>query len=142
MQKVAEFLELTSPQDRLPLVCKWAERSHESGKTVAIHTADETQAAELDQILWTFRQNAFVPHTILSRAEQPVIDPVLIVIADEDVPDSDVLIVASGREPGEWPGRFPHIYDFAEIYDEELRAAARKRFKTYSESGYRMRYIK
>jgi len=142
MELVAEFIELRAAQDKLPLVCKWAERHYERGETVTIHTADEAQAEELDGLLWTFKQSSFVPHVILNRARQPILEPVFIVMGQEELPDSEVLIVASGREPNGWLGRVGHVYDFAEVYDEQLRAAARARYKKYSDAGYRMRFIR
>lgn len=142
MEKVAEFIQLKSPDRKLPLLCRVAEKNFRRGNTVAIHASDEDQAEQIDGKLWTFSQNSFVPHAILERAREPVIEPVLIVFGDEQVPDSDVLMIASGRRPDGWLGRFPHVYDFAEIYDQDLRLAARERYKKYQEAGYRMKFIR
>ena len=142
MELVAEFIELRSAQDKLSTVCRCAERHYEGGETVAIHTADQAQADELDGLLWTSKQNSFVPHVIMSQAQEPVLEPVFIVVGEEELPDTEVLIVASGREPDGWLGRVGHVCDFAEVYDDKLRAAARARYKKYSDAGYRMRFIR
>ena len=141
MEKVAQFIKLKSPDQKLTLLCRWAEKHFQEGRTVAIHAADEDQAEDIDKKLWTFSQSSFVPHVILAEAEEPLVEPVLIVVGDEDVPESDVLMVASGREPDGWLGRFPRVYDFAEIYDTDLRLAARERFKAYKDGGYSMKFI-
>lgn len=140
MEKVAQFIKLNSPERKLPLLCKWTEKHYEEGRTVAIHAADDDQAKKIDKKLWTFSQSSFVPHVILIEGEDAA-EPVLIAVGDQEVPDSDVLMVASGRDPDGWMGRFERVYDFAEIYDSDLRLAARKRFKAYQDGGYSMKFI-
>jgi DNA polymerase IIIc chi subunit len=83
----------------------------------------------------------FLPHAIAARASEPVLEPVLIYCADEQAEESDVLFEAAGGEPLPSFERFPHIYDFAEVYDEDLRALSRQRYTAYKEAGYRMRYV-
>lgn len=141
MEKIAQFIKLQSRDRKLVLLCKWTEKHFQEGRTVAIHAADADQAKKIDKKLWTFKQSSFVPHAIIGEAEEPVIEPVLIAVGDEEVPESDVLMVASGRDPDGWVGRFPRVYDFAEIYDSDLRLAARERFKTYQDGGYKMKFI-
>lgn len=141
-EKVAAFMELLSPDDKLPLVCNCTERHYRQGETVAIYTSDQTEAAELDSLLWTFRQNAFIPHVRLEKAEDPLIEPVVIFSGDPGETESDVLILASADELPPWFDRFPQIYDFAVIHDEDMRKASRARFTACKEAGYRMRFIK
>jgi len=142
MEKTAEFIQLARPEDRVPLLCRTVERHYLRGNTVAVHLPDEAEAAELDQTLWTFRQNSFIPHVRLAAGEEPLLEPVLIACAGEQLPQSDVVVVASRTEPERWIGRFDYICDFAEVYDEKLRSAARERFAAYKAAGRRMRYIK
>lgn len=141
-QKVAEFVELTAPQEKLLLVCRWTEKNYEDGRTVSVHLASDEEVEELDRLLWTFRQNAFIPHVILPGADEPVIEPVVLATDGESLPQSDVLFIASCMAPGEWFRNFGHIYDFAEVYDEEHRRTSRERYTKCKEAGYRMRYIK
>lgn len=140
-EKVAEFIELKSPDERLGLACGWIERHYERGRTVAVHAADRGQASEMDKTLWTFKQNSFIPHGIAGEVEEPVIEPVLIAAGDDEMPDSDVLVVLSDEGREEWMDEFDHVYDFAPLYDDDLKQDARRRFKAYQEAGFRMRYI-
>ncbi len=139
--KVAEFIELQSAEDRPRLACERIERHYERGSTVAVHAAGGQQASELDGTLWTFKQNSFIPHGIVGEVGEPVIEPVLIAAGDDEVPNYDVLMVLSDEGREEWLESFAHVYDFAPLYDDSLKQDARRRFKAYQEAGFRMRYI-
>ncbi|MEF8788479.1 MAG: DNA polymerase III subunit chi [Planctomycetota bacterium] len=139
--KVAKFIELQSPDDRTGLACQWIERNYERGNTVAVHAADRGQASDMDKKLWTFKQNSFIPHGIVGEVGEPVIEPVLIAAGDDETPDSDVLMVLSDQGRQQWLEAFDHVYDFAPLYDDDLKQNARRRFKAYQEAGFRMRYI-
>ena len=139
---VAEFIELRTPEDRLPQICARATYHFERGETVAIHADDPDEARDIDEQLWTFRQNSFVPHVQRERAEDPVIEAVVIFSGEPEGLAADVLILAAADGVPDWAREFAHVYDFAQIYDEALRSAARKRFAAYQKSGYRMRFIK
>ena len=142
LERLAEFIELRSAEDKVPLVCSRTARHYERGETVSIFAPDETEAVELDASLWTFRQNAFIPHVRLEQADERLIEPVVIFSADPGEVQSDVLILASADALPEWFDRFPHIYDFAVLYDERLRQSSRGRFAACQAAGYRMRFIK
>ncbi len=141
-EKVAEFIELRSPQQKLDLLCDRIARCYRNGMTVAVYAPDPEEAGQIDDALWTFRQDSFVPHVQWEQAGEPLIEPVIIFTAEPGEPASDVLFIASAGGTAPWLGRFPHVYDFAPIYDEELKKAARERFNWFKEAGYRMRFIK
>ncbi|MEZ5578324.1 MAG: DNA polymerase III subunit chi [Candidatus Competibacteraceae bacterium] len=42
--------------------CRLADKAYGLGHTVYLFTASEARAAALDDLLWTFRQDSFVPH--------------------------------------------------------------------------------
>ncbi len=141
-EKIAEFREVARPEDKLPLVCDLTARHFEQRQAVAIRAGGPQEAEELDSLLWTWRQNSFVPHVRLEQAEPEFMEPVVIFQGGDPGLDADVLILASADEPPDWLGRFAHIHDFALVYDEGLRTAGRARFVAYREAGYQMRFAK
>jgi DNA polymerase-3 subunit chi len=141
-EKVATFIELHSPEEKLRQVCAQTQRHYEQGQTVSIYAPDQTEAAELDSILWTLRQNSFIPHVRLEETDEPLLEPVLIFSSEPGDITSDVLILASADEQPPWFARFHHICDFAAVYDEELRQASRRRYTACKEAGYRMRFLR
>ena len=55
--------------------CRLIERLYSSGKRVAVWMSDRGRAAVLDEYLWTFAQNSFVPHALWDGngdADEPV----------------------------------------------------------------------
>ena len=140
--RVAEFVELRAPADRLPEACARTLLHYERGRSVAVYAPDPEVAAELDGSLWTFRQNAFIPHVRFEEAEPPLIEPVVIFGAGAEELQADVLIVVTSDELPPAFERFAHVCDFAEVYDEARRRAGRKRFAACQAAGYHMRFIR
>ena len=140
-EKVAEYVKLASPDDKLPAVCDWAQRLYEEGLTVAVRTASDGEARDLDDLLWTFSDRTFIPHAIAAEAEEPVLERVLIYAPGDQVGEADALIHAAGGEPDEALTRFARVVDFAEVHSNDAREAGRRRFAACRGAGYRMRFV-
>jgi len=139
--KIAEFIKLQSPETKMDILCRAALRCYEGGETVAVHVAAEDEARVLDERMWTFNDQSFMPHALAAEATEPVIEPVLIYWGEQEVGEADALIEAAGGEPAQTALRYDHIVDFAEVYDHTLREVSRKRYTALREAGYRMRFI-
>jgi len=142
MEKVAEFIELRSPGEKLPRICARAAQHYEQGQTVSIYAPDAAEAEALDDLLWTFQQNSFIPHARLEKAAEPLIEPVVLFSNAPEGAESDVLILATAGDLPAWFEAFRHIYDFAPAYEEALRDAARRRYAALKAAGYHMRFIR
>ena len=70
-------LDPDSPGDRYLLTCRLVERVREEGLRVLIHCPDQERARHLDRLLWTYRQDSFIPHGLVGQTD-PVLTPVLI----------------------------------------------------------------
>jgi DNA polymerase-3 subunit chi len=120
--------------------------NHVGNIGLSIYTPDAAEASKQDDILWTFRQNSFIPHVRLEKASEPLIEPVIIFGRSDDEAiaqaEADVLILATADGIPAWFTRFDHVYDFAEVYDEARSQAARGRFAACKAAGYRMRFLK
>ena len=77
----ADFYLIAKPRFRdqpLLLVCELARRGHDSGKPMLILARDQPQAEAIDDLLWSFDPDAYIPHQI-AREDDPGEDvPVLI----------------------------------------------------------------
>lgn len=87
----------------------------------------------MDRLLWTFRDQSFLPHGRLGKID-PHTTPVLVSAADDPGEEHDVLINLAPQVPTFF-GRFARV---AECVDHEkaARAASRARFKFYRDRGY------
>jgi DNA polymerase III subunit chi len=131
-----DFYILTdaAPNARERLSCRLAEKAWKLGHRVYLHAGSEKQAAELDELLWTFRDGSFVPHARAGERTVPA-PPVVIGSSDEPAPgDADVLINLDSDVPGFYP-RFTRIVEIVEP-QEAARAAGRARFRFYREQGF------
>lgn len=116
---------------RLDFACKLCEKAWRLGHKVYLHCEDADQRAQLDQRLWQFKGEAFVPHDL---AEVDANAVVVLGLGNDAGSHADLLINLGGEVPG-FVGNFQRV---AEIVVEEpaIREAARERFRFYREQGY------
>jgi DNA polymerase-3 subunit chi len=117
---------------RLRFACRLTEKAYLLNQRVHLHTDSPAAAAELDELLWTFRQGSFVPHEVARAGETPQ-SPVTIGHGPAPPPASDVLINLAGDVPA-FADACPRV---AEIIagSEEARREGRERFRLYRQAG-------
>jgi DNA polymerase-3 subunit chi len=132
-----DFYSLTedSGGDRLLLTCRLVQRARGEGLRVYIETADAPTARQLDRLLWTFRDESFLPHGLVGETD-PDLTPILIGIAEEMTPQSagQVLINLGLVVPAALD-RFERLLEPIDL-DPEVRAAGRRRYAHYKSLGY------
>ena len=90
----ATFYLIDKPRFReapLRLVCELAKRAFDSEQPTLILVQSMGQAEALDDELWAFEPDAFVPHQIAGNEEDEV-TPVLIVPPEVETPDRPLVI--------------------------------------------------
>lgn len=130
-----DFYVLPDHKDngRALLACRLADKAHGLGHTVYILAASEAQAAALDDLLWTFRQDSFIPHERYPLAGGET-SPVLIGTASPLEPNPQVLINCTDLLPDGFE-RYERVVELVDQHPEVL-AKSRERFKQYRERGY------
>jgi DNA polymerase-3 subunit chi len=130
------LLQSADRRTRLLTACRIAEKAFEQGLRVSILAGGPDEAAELDDLLWTFQQNSFVPHSVYQDAGAA---PAPVLLAHDAEPDasSQVLINLAAEVPLFF-SRFERV---AELVDEsaEVRRSGRSRYTFYKERGYPLR---
>lgn len=113
--------------------CKLAEKAYQLGHRVYVHTASETQARHLDELLWTFRDGSFLPHEAYRHGQEKT-SPILVGAVEAPDTDSEVLINLAH----DVPLFFSRFLRVAEIIgtDEETKRQGRERFRFYRDRGY------
>lgn len=127
-----------APANREQFACRLAEKVYLLGQRLYIHTGDAHQTQALDRLLWTFRQNSFVPHGI--EGESP--DPGAAVLighgtsaeSHNHAAERDLLINLAP----EIPLFFSSFKRVAEIVDdnEQNKLHGRERYRFYRDRGY------
>ena len=118
-------------QGHLTLACRVTEKAFQAGHQVYIRCSSVEQAKTLDQLLWTFSQNSFVPHSIngTDKTRTPV------TIGHEPANSAIAQVVVSLAEDP--VADFTGFLRIAEIVGNEDtdRESGRRRYRFYRENG-------
>ena len=126
-----------SPDVLERFACRLIETVWQRGHGVLVLAASDTAARRLDDLLWTFRDESFVPHRRLGADGAPVDAPVAVGTPGTWSGDVDVLLNLTPAVPAE-AARAARI---AEIVPAEGagRDAGRQRFREYRDRGFEIR---
>ena len=118
------------------VACKVVEKAWQRGFRVYVHTASEGEARHLDELLWTFRQDSFVPHALAGSEDDD--NPVTIGCDLRQGAGRDVLVNLCAPIPAAGDG-FERI---AEVVSDDagVRTAARERYAAYRQSGHELQH--
>lgn len=127
-----EFFEVRGPRWQQAL-CVQVERLYEAGQRVYVLADAEAGARHLDELLWTFRDDSFVPHG-LWQGGAGVDEPVVVGWQEGNPNGAHCLMLARGAPPARVDG-FRRVLDLAPVDVPELRDAARERFRAFQARG-------
>ena len=130
----ADFYLVGKPRFReepLRLVCELARKAHDAGQFTLVLARDREQAEALDDLLWAFDDDAYVPHQVAGDEEDDL-TPVLIATPDMDVPLRPLLINLRDDAVGDG---FERVLEVVPA-DESARGPLRERWKAYKARGF------
>lgn len=116
------------------------EKTLARGWRALVRFGSEAGLAALDERLWTWRDDAFLPHGT-ARTAHPALQPVYLTIGEENPNGADVLMLVDGARAGvaEMSGftRACLIFDGA---DAEAVNAARRDWRAVRDAGLPAKY--
>lgn len=122
------------PQDQLDHIyhftCRLAEKAYQHQHKITIKVNSESEAQQLDDLLWSYKPESFLPHVKQSDSEEAPIR----IVWDDLGSDYEVLINLSDEVPLEFT-RFQRVTQIASQHPEQ-RAISREHYKFYKERGY------
>jgi DNA polymerase III subunit chi len=110
----------------------------ERGSRVIVKTADEKEAERLNEFLWTYNPDSFLPHGTKKDGFTDQ-QPVILTSADENPNGADVLILTQGTQSA-MQGDFKLCCEMLDGRNENEVAGARARWKTYKDAGFEVTY--
>ena len=134
-------------ESRLKLACRLADKAVQRKLDVFLLAETETDARRLDELLWTFSQNSFLPHRYAwdldaVPAEEPIIIGCLERAGPETIGDAagaswDLMINLAN----EVPATFGRYHRLVEVVDAEptRRDNGRTRYRYYRDRGYELK---
>ena len=130
----ADFYLIAKPrflEKPLLLVCELARKANDSGQPLLILVSSAIQADVLDELLWEFDPDAYIPHQIAGTDEDDDLTPVLIV-PPEMQPPMRPLVINLRNEPA--TGDFARVLEVVPA-DASAREPLRARWKAYKDRG-------
>lgn len=124
------------PDERLKTACKLALKAWRQGLSVFLRGQDAQQCLALDELLWQFRADAFVPHSLYS--EDPLA-PVVIGL-NESPASANGLLLNLADDISPHLSQFQRIIEIIDQQPERL-AAGRENFRSYRQHGYDPRRV-
>jgi DNA polymerase-3 subunit chi len=139
------ILPESSDQARLAFACRLADKAVQQRLDVFMLADSEGEARQLDELLWTFAQNSFLPHRLAWDLDAPAEEPILIGCREramvEAVTDQtqrwDVIVNLTP----DVPETFSRYQRLAEIVDADpgRREHGRVRYRYYRDRGYELK---
>ncbi len=131
----ADFYLIGKPRFReqpLLLVCELARKAVHASQPLLVLAASNEQAEALDDLLWSFDPDDYLPHQIAGVDLDEEEADVLIVPPDMDVPMRPLVL--NLREAAV-PGSFERVLEVVPA-DESARGPLRERWKHYKDRGF------
>lgn len=119
---------------------KLLEKALAGGYRALVLTESETQAERLNQWLWSYDPDSFLPHGTAKDGDAAH-QPVYLTTKMENPNGAAVLVVTDGSQCDE-PAGFERVLDIFDGNDPEATVSARSRWKYYKDAGHDLSYIK
>lgn len=121
----------TTSDARWLFACKLAEKVQRMGMRVLIAVDSVEEARQLDDLLWTFKPESFVPHQLVNAGKP---SPVEISFNDDTGDHHGLLLNLSSRIPP-WFSQFERVSEVV-IQEPKMLAISRERYSFYKSRGY------
>jgi len=134
----ADFYLIDKPRFRaepLLLVCELARKASDAGHSLLVLARDAAQAEALDDLLWSFDPDAYVPHQIAGADADEDEAAVLIAPPDVDAPLRPLLLNLRDAAP---QGAFERVLEVVPA-DRAARDPLRERWKHYQSLGFELK---
>jgi len=120
--------------DKLLYACRLVRKACAADMRVVVFTQDRTQLDALDEALWTFSEQDFLPHVMAGDALAAQTPVILTDDAEAALPHHQILINLSGETPAHF-ARFERLFEVISTDEDDL-AAGRERYRQYQQRGY------
>jgi len=114
------------------------ERSLERGWRVVVQAGSEERLEALDSVLWTYKEDSFLPHG-RSRDGHADRQPVYLTTDDDNPNGANVRFLVDGTEAKDSAGYIRLVY-LIDGHDPAALEAARRQWRTLKEGGCAVTY--
>lgn len=130
------LLKEDQPDASWLVACRLLEKAYSKGHQVFAFCDNQKDAEKLDELLWTFKEESFIPHNLQGEGPEPP-PPIQIGYGLEPRGFHDILLNLSSNIPS-FHHRFKRIMEVVS-HDENAKTISREHYKTYRAKGYELR---
>jgi len=131
----ADFYLIAKPRfagQPLLLVCELCRKANDAGLQTLVLARDAAQAEALDDLLWSFDPDAFIPHQIIDSDEDDEEALVVIATPGQDTPARPLVI---NLRDAAWLEACDRVLEVVPD-DPSAREPLRERWRQYKAAGY------
>jgi DNA polymerase-3 subunit chi len=128
------FIKLDKPE-RAHLLHDIAELHFLEGRHVVVKVEDDNRGMTLDNFLWTWKRDSFIPHALDNGAVDCMNEPVVITAHERNCNAAQVVVFGNPSSV-DFARRFELVYDFAELFDGQKLKESRSRWRQYKDAGF------
>lgn len=110
------------------LACRLAEKAYLNSNTVYIHCEENKTVTAIDKLLWTFKEESFIPHTSKTDINAPIT-----IGCNNETIHRDILINLHPDIHPDWQ-KFNRILDIV-TNETVAKEKGRQRYKYYREAN-------
>lgn len=127
----------TSNRDSAELItCRLIDKAYQLGHTVFVCCDNSAEAARIDELLWTYKDDSFVPHHLQGEGPEP--PPPVQIGFGTTAPQGfhDVLLNLSPTVPT-FHTRFRRIIEVV-LNDEASKTISRQHYRAYRNQNFQL----
>lgn len=119
--------------------CRLTEKAWKLGNNVSIRTNNEDETRQLDDLMWTYSDGSFLPHSTRSENNKSPATPAPIILGHNLSGEPCDLLINLASTPPEQIEQYPRI---AEILndDETIKQHGRLRYSQYRKTGCNLQH--
>ena len=114
--------------------CLQASYFYRQNQRVFIYTQDQNQAEQIDELLWSFDSDSFVPHNLVGEGPK---QGAAVEISYQPLRGRRPVLINLTSTVPDFAHQFQFIVDFVPT-DEALKQQARERFKVCRQRGFQV----
>jgi DNA polymerase-3 subunit chi len=126
-------VQAAGENQRLQVAARLADKAFSRGHRIFINATSESQARELDELLWSFRPASFLPHALQGEEHCGRVA----IGWGQDPGDHNDLLINLQLDIPAFFSRFQRVAEVV-TQDEGSLAALRQSWKFYKERGYQL----
>lgn len=116
------------------------EKVVERGMKAVVRAGDDGRVKALNDLLWTYRKDAFLPHGCFEDGHV-ALQPIWLTTGDDNPAAARVLLLVDGVAASDLEG-YDRCLDLFDGRDEDAVAAARGRWRAARSAGHSVTYWK